>query len=188
MLFIGDDCCLDPKKLNTSRAFGELMKMGRNYLMTRFMAVQWVLDLKPGLREQFQVYVFPRTNTPATVDKIHAHYGGPIREKHVFNSVFLRLTKDYGCMVVVSNPQAERPSDSIFWTRAPKDGGEAFRKRQSEPCIIGRDAYWAMNAVFFSRSRIIADMHAITAPKGGPVVRMVGEQAAAAAAESVMCV
>lgn len=174
MLFVADDCSFDTKFLNGSLALEEALKVGRNYKMTRLVACQWLLDLKPGLREQFDVYVFPKTNQPETVKKIHKYYGGPIASPALFTSIFRRLTTKWGALIVMQDPMAEKVTDEIFWTRAYPDVIEADEKKNGVN-IIGRDAYWLLHHTYYRR-RIVTDPNAVRAPKSGEPIRMMGEK------------
>ena len=186
MLFVADDCSFDTKFLNSSLALEEAMKVGRNYKMTRLVACQWILDLKPALREQFEVYCFPKTNQLETIKKVHKYYGGPIGTPSLFHAIFRRLTRNWGCMCIYQNPQAEKVTDEIFWARAMPDLMEEDERKHGRE-IIGRDAYWAMHACYYSQ-KLLTDPNASYAPKSGQPIRMVGERRHPTTAGSVMCV
>jgi hypothetical protein len=175
MLFVADDCSFDPKFLNKSLALAEAMKVGRNYGMTRMVACQWILDLVPGLREQFDIAVFPKTNQPVTIAKIHKNFGGPIASPATFYTIFRRLTQKWGAMVIFQNPQAEAADEEIFWTRAEPSAMEQDELKKGF-AVIGRNAFWLLDRYYY-RQKIQTDAYAVKAPRTGQVIRMIGADA-----------
>lgn len=182
MLWVADDCSYDTKFLNGSKALGEALKVGRNYKMFRMVACQWILDLNPGLREQFDYYVFPKTNQPETVKKIHKYYGGPIDTPALFRAIYRQLTYGYKAMVIAQNPRAEKATEEIFWTKAQSDSqqdmddGYYEDERKAGIQIIGRDAYWALHHTYYSKAPLREK--AALAPRSGIPIRAVGERRA----------
>jgi hypothetical protein len=91
----------------------------------------------------------------------------------LFHAIFRRLTRNWGCMCIFTNPMAEKVTDEIFWARAlPDKMDEDERKNGRE--IIGRDAYWALHSMYYS-SKLLTDPNAALAPRSGQPIRMVGE-------------
>jgi hypothetical protein len=164
--------------------------------MFRMVACQWILDLNPGLREQFDYYVFPKTNQPETVKKIHKYYGGPIGKAALFVAIYRQLTYAYKAMVIAQNPAAESATDEIFWTRARSRSLEDLKagmyENESKEGIqmIGRDAYWALHHTYYRQQ--MQREKAVFAPGSGIPIRAVGEHRAptrvGAQASAPLCV
>lgn len=120
--FLVMDDCLSSK--GTWMRDQPIMKMfleGRHYHVMYILTMQFPLGIIPELRCNFD-YIFLLAEDFFTNQKrLYDHYAGMFPSFASFRQVFLQLTNDFGCMVIVNRGSRKNFLDKIFWFKAKNE-------------------------------------------------------------------
>lgn len=113
-----EDCFSDVAKINRDKMISYVFKNGRHFNVSAFLTVQWLLDIKPGLREQIDYCFFTKTMQRSVKDKLYQHYFSFYPNTKAFERHFNKFTENYGSMVLKTVGQSYDISENVFWFRA----------------------------------------------------------------------
>ncbi len=120
-LFVLMDDCLASK--GTWMKDKQIIKMfynGRHYQVMFILTMQHPLGITPDLRGNFD-YIFLLYNDFFNNQKrLFDHYAGMFPTFDFFRQVFLQLTEDFGCMVIVNRGAKKNLIDKVFYFKADK--------------------------------------------------------------------
>ena len=124
--------CFSDTKLFGKPIVKDLFKNGRHRMMFSIVPCQYVMDLKPELRNQVKYWFILREENPETRKKLFKHVGGACKTFEIFNEIMDQCTHDYRCVVIDNISKSRNIEDRVFWYKA--DLHRAFR--------IGCTRYW----------------------------------------------
>lgn len=114
-----DDCLSSKGEWAKNPAISELLFNGRHYHIMYILTMQFPLGIKPELRCNFD-YVFLLADDGVSNQKrIFDHYAGMFPNFEAFRQVFVQLTADFGCMVIVNRGVRNNFLEKVFFYKAP---------------------------------------------------------------------
>ena len=127
-----DDCLSDSKAWAKDKSLYEILYDGRHYKLMYVLTMQSPLGIGPDLRKQFDYIFLFKEEFAVEQKKIWLNYAGVFPTFEAFRQIFLEVTKDFCCMVIVNNDRHKRDIkstgtwlDKVFWYKADnKDIGE----------------------------------------------------------------
>lgn len=125
-----DDLAFDKKMFN-SKIIRSLLYNGRHAHITLFLAVQYMMDLSPGLRSNID-YVFVLKENMHR-EKLYKYFFPMTGNMGTFNAIMDSVTSDYGALVLDNTTNSSKLSDMLYWYRA-----DVNRK----PFRLGSPAAW----------------------------------------------
>ena len=171
--FIEDDCLHD-NAINNSKALSELLKVGRQYRITRILSVHNIADLKPKLREQSDMVVLPFVKFPQVLEKLYKEVAaGSFPDKKTFFKTFRKMTEHYGCMVLLLTvADSNGIEDEVFWIR-PLHADIQVQQQLTDPVLAG-----SRNLFLVANTYYNPDVEADNTLRGaeGQTIRLVGEK------------
>ena len=112
-----DDCMADSKVLNRDEKLKNLILNGRHYNILIIVTMQYVLNLKPEYRTNFDYIFLLYEDNHISCKKLFEQFGGMLENLKNFLKVFRALTENYGCMVInVKNKKSLK--DKIYRYKA----------------------------------------------------------------------
>lgn len=134
VFLIMDDCLADGGKWKKDPPMAAIFLNGRHYQIMFILTMQYPLGIGPQMRGNID-YIFVLFDDYYTNQKkIFEHYAGMFPSFDFFRQVFLQITDDYGCMVIVNKGAKKNIFDKIFYYKAEdikhidKIGGGQFKK------------------------------------------------------------
>lgn len=115
---IMDDCLSQAGSWSKKPAIAEIMMNGRHYDIFYILTMQYPLGIGPDLRINFDFVFLFGENYSNIRRKIYDHYAGMFPTYAAFEKVFLKVTADYGALVINNRIKSEHIEDICFWWRA----------------------------------------------------------------------
>ena len=120
---IMDDCLADADEWVNDKNISWIFNNGRHNEITFIIALQYPVGIPPKLRSNIQYSFLCRENQPALQRKYYELYAGVFPTFDLFQSVFLKCTEDYGCLVIKNDSLSSNLEDQVFHYKID------FRKR-----------------------------------------------------------
>ena len=132
-ILVMDDCLSSKGTWATDPTFAEIMFNGRHYKIMYIMTMQFSLGIRPEMRGQVDVVMLLSEDFYSNQKRIYDHYAGIFPTFKAFRDVFMEVTADYGCMVLVNRGASKDFLDKVFWYKAKNDsidkmGSSQFNK------------------------------------------------------------
>jgi len=118
---IMDDCLSSKGSWMKDQPIMEVFFDGRHYQIMYVLTMQFPLGIKPELRCNFDYIFLLGEDFYSNQKRLHDHYAGMFPSFDSFRQVFLEITKDYGCMVIVNRGSRSNFLDKVFWYRAKNE-------------------------------------------------------------------
>lgn len=115
-----DDCLAQKGQWTKDEKIFELFYNGRHYQIMYILTMQFPLGIKPELRGNFDYIFLMAEDFYNNQKRIYDHYAGMFPNFNSFRQVFMKLTKDYGCMVIVNRGSRKSLLDKVFWFKAKR--------------------------------------------------------------------
>jgi hypothetical protein len=128
-----DDCLSDRGNWCKDQPIIEIFMNGRHYKLMYILTMQFPLGIKPELRSNFDFIFLLYEDMFTNQKRIYEHYAGIFPTFDSFRQVFLELTADHGCMVLVRSGSQNDLLDKVFWYKATNQtvkgiGGKQFNE------------------------------------------------------------
>lgn len=138
-ILVLDDCMADTKMMKT-KAVSDLIKNSRHWDLTTFIVNQYVFDMDPSLRTNFDgIFIF-RTGNINNLKKIYLNFASIIPTFTEFSDIMSNMTTDYNCIYIDMQPKSNDWRSAVFYYKAKVH--DAFK--------FGSQDYWD-----FSKARCI---------------------------------
>lgn len=118
VLFIMDDCMSAKKQWAEDSNFLSIMNEGRHRHITYILSMQYSLGILPEYRSQFNFIFLLAEDIRMNRKKLYEHYAGMFPTFELFESVFLQMTQNYGCMVIDNSSRSIDLKERIFYFKA----------------------------------------------------------------------
>lgn len=109
-----------------------IMFNGRHPKTYLFTAIQYIMEIKMGVRLMFDYAVFMLEPSIECRNRIYRFFGGVFGDFDKFERVFKACTEDYKCMVVDLRPKKYEIPESVFW----------YRAKEHPPFHMGHRSIW----------------------------------------------
>ena len=115
------DDCMSSKHLwlkdpNVLSIFNE----GRHFQLTFILTMQYSLGIQPELRSNFDFIFLLGEDMFSNRKRLYEHYAGMFPTRDVFDQVFLKVTENYGCMVINNRVRSTDIRKKVFWYKAKR--------------------------------------------------------------------
>lgn len=128
-----DDCSYDKKKMN-SKEMAELLMNGRHSKIFTIATLQWMKDLEPRMRENFDYIFLFQADSKETREKLYDMFGSSVFENFdEFDSFYRRVVCDRRILVFDRTSKSPRFEDKVFFYKA---------KEYTAPFYVGVRSYW----------------------------------------------
>lgn len=118
VFLILDDCSYDTQKLNGIE-MSELLMNGRHSKVFTITTLQWMKDLKPRMRENFDYIFLFQADSKETREKLFQMFGSSVFEDlEDFDKFYRVAVKDRRILVFDRTSKSERFEDRVFWYKA----------------------------------------------------------------------
>jgi hypothetical protein len=118
VLFIMDDCMSAKKLWAEDPNFLSIMNEGRHRHITYILSMQYSLGILPEYRSQFNFIFLLAEDIRMNRKKLYEHYAGMFPSFELFESVFLQMTQNFGCMVIDNSSRSIDLTERIFYFKA----------------------------------------------------------------------
>jgi hypothetical protein len=118
VLFIMDDCMSAKKQWADDSNFLSIMNEGRHRHINYILSMQYSLGILPEYRSQFNFIFLLAEDIRMNRKKLYDHYAGMFPSFELFESVFLQMTQNYGCMVIDNSSRSIDLKERIFYFKA----------------------------------------------------------------------
>jgi len=118
VLFIMDDCMSAKKQWAEDPNFLSIMNEGRHRHITYILSMQYSLGILPEYRSQFNFIFLLAEDIRMNRKKLYEHYAGMFPSFELFESVFLQMTQNYGCMVIDNSSRSIDLKERIFYFKS----------------------------------------------------------------------
>lgn len=114
---VADDVTDDPKQLS-NKVFSSYYKNGRKWCMIFILAMQYALDLKPGMRTCIDYSFIFKEAQLANRRKLYENFApGCVGTFSNWCDIMDAVCNDYICLVVNNRVQSNNIRDCLFWFR-----------------------------------------------------------------------
>ena len=120
-LLVMDDCLSTKGTWAKDEQVQKLFFDGRHYKLMYILTMQFPLGLKPELRSNFDYVFLLADDTINNQKRIYEHYAGIFPSFDLFRQVFVQLTSDFGCMVIVNRGARDSFLEKIYWFKADNE-------------------------------------------------------------------
>lgn len=117
-ILLMDDCLSSKGKWTKDQGIMQLFYDGRHYQITYILTMQFPLGLKPELRSNFDYIFLLADDFFSNQQRLYNHYAGMFPNFNSFRQVFLDLTEDYGCMLIVNSGARKSFLDKIYYYKS----------------------------------------------------------------------
>ncbi len=83
--------------------------------------MQFPLGITPELRCNFDYIFLLAEDFQSNQKRLYDHYAGMFPSFYSFRQVFIDLTDDYGCMVIINRGSRKNFLDKVFWYKSNND-------------------------------------------------------------------
>ena len=98
--------------------FLSIMNEGRHRHINYILSMQYSLGILPEYRSQFNFIFLLAEDIRMNRKKLYEHYAGMFPSFELFESVFLQMTQNYGCMVIDNSSRSIDLKERIFYFKA----------------------------------------------------------------------
>jgi hypothetical protein len=113
-----DDCLASKGSWMKDEAILKVFFNGRHYDMMYILTMQFPLGISPELRSNFDYIFLLGDDYYSNQKRLFDHYAGMFPTFQAFRDVFVEVTKNFGCLVIVNRGNRENLFDKVFWFRA----------------------------------------------------------------------
>lgn len=119
-LLIMDDCLATKGTWMKEPSMINILQNGRHYKLTYILTMQYSLGIKPELRSNFDYVFLLADDFQSNQKRLYDHYAGMFPNFNSFRDVFIKLTQNYGAMVIANRGAKANILDKVFWYKAKK--------------------------------------------------------------------
>ncbi len=141
ILIVMDDCFGENKKWIKDPCITEIMNNGRHLQISYILVMQYVMDVTPNIRSNFDYVFLLADDSYQNLDKLYKQYAGIFPTAESFRTCFKTLTSNYGCMVLI-----KREARNDFGSKV-----KFFRAKEVRNMPISRQMLTFYNNRFNSR-------------------------------------
>ena len=127
---IMDDCLASKGNWMNDKPIMEVFYNGRHYQLVFILTMQFPLGIKPELRCNFDYIFLLAEDFYSNQKRLYDHYAGMFPSFELFRQVFLQLTDDFGCMVIVNRGLRKDILDKVFLYKATNEKIERIGCKQ----------------------------------------------------------
>lgn len=113
-----DDCLASKGTWMNDQHILEIFYNGRHFQIIFILTMQFPLGIRPELRCNFDYIFLLSEDFYSNQKRLYDHYAGMFPNFDSFRQVFLQLTSDYGCMVIVNGGTKEGILNKVFFYKA----------------------------------------------------------------------
>jgi hypothetical protein len=114
------DDCMDQPGIFKTPLFMDIFKNGRHWKMNLIMAMQYSMDIPPGLRICIDgTFIFREPNLKYR-KSLYENYASVIPDFKLFCDLMDELTNDYTALYIHNNTASNKLEDCVFWYKAKK--------------------------------------------------------------------
>jgi len=113
-----DDCLASKGTWMNDQKILEIFYNGRHYQIIFILTMQFPLGIRPELRCNFDYIFLLAEDFFSNQKRLYDHYAGIFPNFDSFRQVFLQLTADHGCMVIVNCGAKPGILNKIFFYKA----------------------------------------------------------------------
>jgi hypothetical protein len=114
LFLLMDDCLSDSKTWSKDENLKDILYNGRHYDITYILTMQYPMGVPPDLRANFDYIFLLYIDNTDEQTKLYKYYTGMFPTLSAFKQVFLRLTDNYGVMVVVKRGAGRNLNEKIY--------------------------------------------------------------------------
>ena len=137
-MVVMDDCMYD-KTIRNDKELRRVLMNGRHWKILLLITMQYVLDIGPDLRGQFDYVFVLQEKIRSNREKLWKNWFGIIPQFGIFNKLMDECTKDYGVLVLDNTSKSNDINKNIYFYRAQK----------RPPFMVGCRAYWVYHHSHF---------------------------------------
>ena len=115
---IMDDCLASKGTWMNDQPILEVFYNGRHYQLIFILTMQFPLGIRPELRCNFDYIFLLNDDFFSNQKRLYDHYAGMFPNFDSFRQVFMQLTSDFGCMVIVNRGAGEGILNKIFYYKS----------------------------------------------------------------------
>ena len=152
-----DDCMSKKASWVKDDTISEIFMNGRHYRLTYMLTMQYSLGISPELRSNFDYIFLLGEDFISNQKRIYEHYAGMFPTFDSFQTVFNKLTDNYGCMVIDNKVKSKKITDKIFWYKS-KDVSNDFKIGCNQFCEFHKDNYdpkWKRKKPIFDINNLV---------------------------------
>lgn len=123
---IMDDCLASKGTWMNDKPILEIFYNGRHYQLIFILTMQFPLGIKPELRCNFDYIFLLADDFFSNQKRLYDHYAGMFPSFEFFRQVFLQITDDFGCMVIVNRGARKDILDKVFFYKAKNESVESI--------------------------------------------------------------
>ncbi len=116
-----DDCLASKGTWMNDGPILEIFYNGRHYQILFILTMQFPLGIRPELRCNFDYIFLLAEDFYSNQKRLYDHYAGMFPSFDFFRQVFLQVTDEYGCMVIVNRGVRKELIDKIFHYKADNE-------------------------------------------------------------------
>lgn len=116
-----DDCLASKGTWMNDAPILEIFYNGRHYQLLFILTMQFPLGIRPELRCNFDYIFLLAEDFYSNQKRLYDHYAGMFPSFDFFRQVFLQVTDDYGCMVIVNRGVRKELVDKVFHYKADNE-------------------------------------------------------------------
>jgi hypothetical protein len=113
-----DDCLASKGTWMNDGPILEVFFNGRHYQLLFILTMQFPLGIRPELRCNFDYIFLLAEDFYSNQKRLYDHYAGMFPSFEIFRQVFMQLTSDFGCMVIVNRGARGDLLDKIYHYKA----------------------------------------------------------------------
>lgn len=127
---IMDDCLSSKGSWMRDKPVLQMLFEGRHYKIMYILTMQFPLGITPELRTNFDYVFLLAEDFYSNQKRLYDHYAGMFPDFKTFRDVFMEITKDHGCMVIVNRGARSNFLDKVFWYKAGAESFDSFGCKQ----------------------------------------------------------
>lgn len=126
-----EDCLYD-RTIRRDKTFRELLMNGRHFCVLALVTMQYVLDLGPDARGQFDYVFVLQNNIRMDREKLWKHWFGIVPRFELFNKMMDVCTSNRGVLVLDNTSLSNDINKNVYY----------YRAQIHPPYLVGCRQYW----------------------------------------------
>jgi len=122
LILVMDDCLASKGTWMKDQNILELMQNGRHYKIKFYLTMQFSLGISPELRSNFDFIFLLGEDIISNQKRLYDHYAGMFPSFDIFKRVFVKVTSNFGVMVINNRRKGGDITEKVFWYRASDKG------------------------------------------------------------------
>jgi hypothetical protein len=142
LFLVMDDCLASKAAWEKDPNINEMLMNGRHYHIYFVLCLQFALGINPSTRSNLDAIFLLGEDFISNQKRLYDHYCGMFPSFDIFKRVFLKVTNNFGVMVINNRKKGGLINEKVFW----------YKANMTPQFTIGNKKYLEFHKNFFNKN------------------------------------